>query len=863
MANLDDERRLKSLGLQDADPSSRQRNFVNLLESPEKDKLRLLESALEFEKHPPIIKFLEEQIKNLRTGSKHKQTKSIRKRIQLAFQNDDPKVQARAVQYILKAQLIEAYDLIKHIAQLRNQDWLTINAIQLAAIQPSRFREDLMEWMKNPQPEIRKQAFLSLIKHDVISSQAYAACLILDESQDVRDFVLMTIKEMRPQARSAMLSRMSKSDHDTYIKSFNFISKNLNTSDRSKIISEDSIPAKHILDQDFSIVDHFQRLLENTKDNFQLASALLALGGISEDSEKIRKILLNYLAHEDHRVRANALEGFIELCTVEDVRKLVQCSYDDNNRVVANAIIGLWKLGGQEQHIEAGITRLLNRGDIASFKSACHALGLIHDDAFAESLRIHLSREDEGFSDTELYQEGVKLLHRLGRHSISYAQALRRVQEFYLDDALSAEKEEEDAYTEKLMESDNLEVDKSKSNEMEDLISVLSGDGSKLNEVVQENNPSKRLSPFCDQCIDDSKSSKQTQETAYAINDWLSFGKRFHSKSEKCSTCGSVISTLWFCFPIPIIPLGSYKLIHSRSMRDEILAMRRTSISVKQIITNYVFLIPIILLIWILPNFKDEAVSPQAYLEMADKLYLEKKYSEAIEFYEKAAALNNNHAIYMLGFMNYKGQGRLLNQIAGFRFFKQCSGQKFPSCEYMLGKMYVEQQAGLTNVERGLDLLYRAEKLNYAPASYYLYVIYRDGFEKISKNIDMAMEHLSKSSKLNHPEALASMARHLLNGDGISKNELQAKQYIDAAARFEEPWAMKYLANQILLKNPGKHRLRRAFQMLDKVSKVENTGESEFIKGKYMLEFLNQADEGWTLIDTAREKGWDAAELYK
>ena len=119
----------------------------------------------------------------------------------------------------------------------------------------------------------------------------------------------------------------------------------------------------------------------------------------------------------------------------------------------------------------------------------------------------------------------------------------------------------------------------------------------------------------------------------------LVFGKRFHSKSEKCSACGSVISTLWFCFPIPIIPFGSYKLIHSRSMRDEILAMRRTSVSIKQIITNYVLLIPIILLIWILPNFQDEAVSPQAYLGMADKLYSEKKYSEAIEFYMKKQQL--------------------------------------------------------------------------------------------------------------------------------------------------------------------------------------------------------------------------------
>ena len=120
----------------------------------------------------------------------------------------------------------------------------------------------------------------------------------------------------------------------------------------------------------------------------------------------------------------------------------------------------------------------------------------------------------------------------------------------------------------------------------------------------------------------------------------------------------------------------------------------------------------------------------------------------------------------------------------------------------MLGKMYVEKQAGLSNVQKGLDLLYQAEKQNHASSPYYLYRLYRDGFEDISKNIDIAMEHLDKSSRLNYPPALSSMASHLLSGDGISKNELKAEQYIDAAARFEDPWAMKYLANQILSNNP-------------------------------------------------------------
>ena len=41
--------------------------------------------------------------------------------------------------------------------------------------------------------------------------------------------------------------------------------------------------------------------------------------------------------------------------------------------------------------------------------------------------------------------------------------------------------------------------------------------------------------------------------------------------------------------------------------------------------------------------------------------------------------------------------------------------------------------------------------------------------------------------------------------------------------------------------------------MLDKLSKINNSGEPEFIKGKYILEFLEQDEQGWSLID-AREK---------
>ena len=860
MVNLgDEEGRLSSLGLLDSDPSSRQKNYINLLESSDPDKIHLLEAAIKFEEHPRIKQFIQDRIRDLKYAKSHRDKASIRRRIQQAFQSDDTRVHARAVEYILKSQLIEAFDLIKHIAQIRNQNWLTINAIQLAAIQPGRFRDDLMDWMRDPQAEIRKQAFLALINHEVLSSQAYAACLVLDESVEVRDFALQTIKKMRPQARSAMLSRISKSEHEIYKKSFNYLNDQLKISGSSNVSKSESVVTRQILDEDFSIVDHFQRILDTTTDNYQLASTLLALGGISEDSAKVKQILLGYLSHDDDRVRANALEGFIELCGSDDARKLVQCSYDNSNRVVANALIGLWKLGGNEQHIEAGITRLMNRSDLPSFKSACHVLELIHDDKFADSIRLHLSRRDEGFTETELYQEGLKLLHRLARHSDAYTGALKSVQEFYLNDSLS-EQVEDVTEVEDLVKTS---TENDESDVMENIMRQLGDGNAKDAQDAKEVSPSRRLSPFCDQCIANSKPSKRTRETAYIINSLLSFGKRFQSKSDKCSECGSTVSTFWFCFLLPLVPLGSYKIIYSRAMQGEILAMRVTSISLKQILVNYVLMIPLVFLIGMLSNIESDSPSAEEYLKTAKQFHAEKKYSMAIEFFEKAATGNNLSAMYSLGNMHYTGQGTTVDYLAGLRWFKKCSGKRFPDCDYMLGFMHVEQQAGLSDIQKGLDLIRAAEKLKHGPSSFYLYTLYKDGYEGLPKNIETAMDHLSKGSQLNHPASLAFMARHLLNGDGIAKDELEAEQYLDAAASFEDPWAMKYLANQILANNPGINRLKRAFKMLDKLAELESSGESEFIKGKYILEFLDQTDEGWTLIDIARDKGWEAAIVFK
>lgn len=61
--------------------------------------------------------------------------------------------------------------------------------------------------------------------------------------------------------------------------------------------------------------------------------------------------------------------------------------------------------------------------------------------------------------------------------------------------------------------------------------------------------------PFCDQCISESSPQSPGQ-----VNVHDGIGRKFYGRDAACSTCGSVVRTLWWVLiDIPVVPLGSYR----------------------------------------------------------------------------------------------------------------------------------------------------------------------------------------------------------------------------------------------------------------------------------------------------------------
>ena len=60
---------------------------------------------------------------------------------------------------------------------------------------------------------------------------------------------------------------------------------------------------------------------------------------------------------------------------------------------------------------------------------------------------------------------------------------------------------------------------------------------------------------FCERCVAASR-----DETSGDVVSTNGIGRTFYGRAEACSSCGSVIRTLWWAFIyLPVVPLGSYR----------------------------------------------------------------------------------------------------------------------------------------------------------------------------------------------------------------------------------------------------------------------------------------------------------------
>jgi hypothetical protein len=72
--------------------------------------------------------------------------------------------------------------------------------------------------------------------------------------------------------------------------------------------------------------------------------------------------------------------------------------------------------------------------------------------------------------------------------------------------------------------------------------------------------PAKRAKPlaeeFCDACR-----AQTLDQSAPSVGSFNLMGTRFLGRADRCATCGSSIRTIWLCVILPLLPMGSYRVL--------------------------------------------------------------------------------------------------------------------------------------------------------------------------------------------------------------------------------------------------------------------------------------------------------------
>lgn len=194
----------------------------------------------------------------------------------------------------------------------------------------------------------------------------------------------------------------------------------------------------------------------------------------------------------------------------------------------------------------------------------------------------------------------------------------------------------------------------------------------------------------------------------------------------------------------------------------------------------------------------------------AQVLYDNKNFDEAFQIAYKLSIKNYVPAKYILACMTMNGYFFNKDEKAAV---KQCKeiiklDPTFAPCLYTLGRLYLDGTEIKKAPVKGIELIQKAAKLNFAPAIRHLGVYYYYGQHGLFKDIDKARRYFKKLYKRNHSVATCDLAISYLH----EKNYKKAYKYFIKSANRN---------NSKALYNCGLMHVEEKFNMIDYVKGID------------------------------------------
>jgi len=177
---------------------------------------------------------------------------------------------------------------------------------------------------------------------------------------------------------------------------------------------------------------------------------------------------------------------------------------------------------------------------------------------------------------------------------------------------------------------------------------------------------------------------------------------------------------------------------------------------------------------------------PEGQVLIADRYCEDKNFTEAAEWYRKAAEQRYAEAQYALGNCYSRGEGVARDKAEAIEWFRKAAEQGYVKAQYELGVRSIKDT-------EAIEWLRKAAERGHAKAQSRLASKYELG-DGVSRDKEEAIKWLHKSAEQGYLHSQYRLAKSCFEGNGIYKNKTKAVQWFRKAAERGDPSAQYWLA---------------------------------------------------------------------
>ena len=171
------------------------------------------------------------------------------------------------------------------------------------------------------------------------------------------------------------------------------------------------------------------------------------------------------------------------------------------------------------------------------------------------------------------------------------------------------------------------------------------------------------------------------------------------------------------------------------------------------------------------------------------KHYKNQNYSEAVEWFLKAAVLGDANAQNQLGLMYEKGQGVKKDYSKAFEWYSKSADQGNTSAQYNLGVIYKEGRGVKRDYTKAVEWYSKSAEQGNANAQYDLGIMYEKG-RGVTRDYTKAIEWYSKAGEQGFIKAQSHLGDMYYYGFEVNKDYLKAIYWYTKVTNQGEGWTL-------------------------------------------------------------------------